>query len=304
MFRQIMVPLDGSALAEGALVYAERLARLSVQQAERSGTTIHLVRVVAPLFIPAPWGTDMYGAIAQDIEAEMLREAEHLDGLRRRLSATGIQVRAALLTGSLVADLLQNELQEGIDLVVLSSHEESGLARLSLGSMLHGLLHRGPAPLFVVPPAINSAHLEHAIVPLDGSAGAERALALPSHLAPAVVREATPLRVIGAPGETVEAFRYLSSLARRPELAQLSRRCSLECGDPAERIVEPGRGRSVVLTKLRHGTPFHGVSGSISEGVLRNGAAALLIARQGTQTTSDDGSGGRPLPSSRFPRAV
>ena len=304
MFRQIMVPLDGSALAEGALVYADRLARLAMQRAERSGATIHMVRVVAPVFIPAPWGTDVYGAIAQDSEAEMLRAAEYLDGLPRRLSATGIQVRAALLTGSLVAGLLQYELQEGIDLIVLGSHEQSGLVRLSLGSMMHSLLRRGPAPLFVVPPAINSAHLEHAIVPLDGSAGAERALALLSHLAPAVVHEATLLRVIGAPGETVEAFRYLSRLARRPELAHLSSRCSVERGDPAERIVELGRDRLVVLTKHRHWTPFHGVSGSISERVLRNGAAALLIARQGTQTASDDGSGGRPLPSSRSPRAV
>ena len=298
MFRQIMVPLDGSALDEGALVHAERLARLSLQQAEQRGTTIHLVRVVAPVVIPVPWVTDMYSV------AEMLRAAEYLDGLRRRPSALGLQVRTAQLTGSLVARLLQYEHQEGIDLVVLGSHEQSGLARLSLGSLMHRLLHRGPAPILVVHPTINSAYLQHAVVPLDGSAGAERALTLLSHLAPTVVREATLLRVIDAPGEAFEAYRYLSSLARRPELEHLRSRPSVKSGDPAERIVELGRDRLVVLTRHRHWTPSPRVSGSVSERVIHNGAAAVLIARQGTHTASDDGSGGWPLPSSRFPRSA
>ena len=92
MFRQIMVPLDGSAVAEGAIDYAERLVRPSILQAAQRGATIHLVRAVAPVVILNPWGIGTYAAITQDNELELLRTAGYLDQLRRRLSATGIHV--------------------------------------------------------------------------------------------------------------------------------------------------------------------------------------------------------------------
>ena len=209
MFRHMMVPLDGSAVAEGAIGYAERLAHASLLEAEQRDTTIHLLRVVAPVFRLDPWGISTYAMIAQDNEAEMLRAAGYLDALRRHVGATSIPVRtvrqpnqprltvrAALVTGSLVAGLLEYERQHGIDLVVLASHEQTGPGPPSLGSLLQPLLRRGPAPLFVVPPAISPAFLEHALVPLDGSAGAEQALTLLRRLAPALVREITLLRVV------------------------------------------------------------------------------------------------------------
>jgi nucleotide-binding universal stress UspA family protein len=303
MFRQIMVPLDGSALTEEVIVYAERLARLSMLQAEQGGATIHLVRVVAPVFMLDLWGSSTYAAVAQDNEAELLRAAEYLDRLRRRLGATGIHLRSALLTGSLVAGLLQYEREQGIDLVVLASHEQRGAGHPNLGSTLHRLLRRGPAPLFVVPPAIDPTSLEHALVPLDGSARAEQALTLLGHLAPTLLREVTLLRVVGGPGETLEAFRYLSSLRQRPELEHLRSRPRVECGDPAARIVETGRDRLVVLTKPRHWIPSHWTSASIADRLIRDGATALLIARQGTQTARDHRSGNRPQISSGFPWA-
>jgi nucleotide-binding universal stress UspA family protein len=316
MFRQIMVPLDGSAAAEGAIGYAERLARPSTLQVEQCGATIHLVRAVAPVFILDPWGIGTHARIAQDNEAELLRAAGYLDTLRRRPRATDIPVRtlrqtnqpsltvrAALVTGSLVAGLLEYERQHGIDLVGLASHEQTGLGHLRLGTLLHPLLRRGPAPLFVVPPSISPAFLEHALIPLDGSAGAEQARTLLGHLAPALVREVTLLRVVGTQEEPFEAFRYLSSLRQRPELTHLRSRLRVEYGDPVERIADIGRDRLVVLTKPRHWRPSRWVSASIADRLIRHGAAPLLIARQGTQSVRDDGSGARPQLSPHFPRA-
>jgi nucleotide-binding universal stress UspA family protein len=151
MFRQIMIPLDGSALAERSIGYAEQLARSSILQPEQRGVTLHLARVVAPVFILDPWGISTYAMIAQDNRVEMLQAAGYLDTLRRRPGAAGIWVRTVLLTGSLVPGLLEYERQQDIDLVVLASHEQTGLGHLRPGSMLQPLLRRGPAPLFVVP---------------------------------------------------------------------------------------------------------------------------------------------------------
>jgi nucleotide-binding universal stress UspA family protein len=317
MFRQIMVPLDGSVLAEGAIGYAERLARSSILQPNRCGVTLHLARMMAPVFLLDFWGISTYAIIAEDNKAEMQRAAGYLDALRQRPRDAGIWVRTALLSGSLVAGLLEYQHQHGIDLVVLASHEQTGIGHLQFGSLLQPLLRRGPAPLFVVPPAIDTTSLQHALVPLDGSAGAEQALTLLCRLPPTLVREVTLLRVVDTQEETFEAFRYLSCLRQRPELAHLRSHLRVVCGDPAEYIVDLGRDHLVVLTKARHWLPSpdspianrlihlatHWLSESIAHRVIRNGAAAVLIARQGTHSVRGDGSGARSQHSSRFPRA-
>jgi nucleotide-binding universal stress UspA family protein len=187
MFTQIMVPLDGSALAAGAIRYAERLARSSILPAQQRGATIHLLRVVAPAFMLDPWGVGAYAALAEDTEAEMLRTAAHLDQLRRRADGTGIQVRSTYLTGSLMAGVLEYQRQHGVDLVILASHEQTGPGQLSFASLLHALLRRGPASVCVVPPASDPHCLQHALVPLDGSAGAEAALPLLGQVGPTLV---------------------------------------------------------------------------------------------------------------------
>jgi nucleotide-binding universal stress UspA family protein len=126
--------------------------------------------------------------------------------------------------------------------------------------------------------------MRHTLVPLDGSAGAEQALTLLRHLAPSVVREVTLLRVVNTQEQTFEAFRYLSRLRQRPELAHLRIRLRVECGDPVERIMDLGRDRLVVLTKARHWLPSHWLSESIAHRVIRNGAGVVLIARQARKT--------------------
>jgi nucleotide-binding universal stress UspA family protein len=290
MFRQIMIPLDGSATAEGAIRHAERLVSASSVQAEQRGSALHLVRVVAPVFRLYAWGIGTFAVSRENDEAATLVAASYLDSLRRRAGATGVRVCTSLLTGSLVPDLLQYERRQGIDLVVLARHEQAGPGQLSRGSMLQPLLRRGPAPLLVVPPALDPACLQHALLPLDGSAGAEQALNLLGHLAPKLVREVTLLQVVGTQDEEFSAFRYLSRLRQRPELAQVRSRLRVEYGDPPQRIVDLGRGRLVVLTKQRHWLPSRWLSESIAHRVLRDGAAALLIARRGALTVRDDGS--------------
>src|SRR5436305_1836440 len=104
------------------------------------------------------------------------------------------------------------------------------------------------------------------MVPLDGSALAERALPCAERLARAsgatlhavlaglegiAVREVTLLRVIAAPQEGPEAERYLAAVARRLPTT-LSVRCRVEQGDPAERIAAVA-GTEALVVMATHG---------------------------------------------------
>src|SRR5438046_3179128 len=127
MFKQIMVPLDGSALAERALPFAERLARAS-------GATLHLVRVVDVLAHPDWAPAPVY--VPQGVYEAALQEATtYLAAQRERLTAAGLAVQTATPAAAVGTALLDYEREAPIDLVVLCSHGRSGLARLALGSV-------------------------------------------------------------------------------------------------------------------------------------------------------------------------
>src|SRR5436305_5600307 len=83
MLRRIMVPLDGSELAERALPCAERLAVLG-------DATLHLVRVVEPraemTWMPGPLYVALR-AYADPVERATEAAAAYLNGLRTNLTA-------------------------------------------------------------------------------------------------------------------------------------------------------------------------------------------------------------------------
>ncbi|HWE63752.1 MAG TPA: universal stress protein [Chloroflexota bacterium] len=101
MIKQILVPLDGSVLAERALPYAEQLA-------QGSGATLHLVRVVdvlaqanlalAPVSVPE----DAY-------EAALQEATTYLAAQRDRLMAAGLAVQTATPAAEVGAALLAYE---------------------------------------------------------------------------------------------------------------------------------------------------------------------------------------------------
>ena len=113
MFQQIMVPLDGSELAERALPCAEQLG-------VATGATLHLVHVVelappltwpfAPAYLP--------GSVYDDLVAQETQQATaYLDKMRERVAAGGVHVRTEQMVGYAAAALLDYERDAGIDLL-------------------------------------------------------------------------------------------------------------------------------------------------------------------------------------------
>ena len=278
MFQQIMVPLDGSELAERALPWAERLG-------VATGATLHLVHVIE--LVPPPEGPFALayapGGIHGDLVAQETQQATaYLDTMRERVAAGGVHVRTEQKVGYAAATLLDYERDAGIELVVMCSHGRTGLARFALGSVAEHLLRHGTAPVLLVRPFGDPVSLEHAVVPLDGSERAEKALQVVDQLARSVVHEVTLLRVIGAAQEGPEAERYLDEVA--PRLTQEHLACwrRVAQGDPAGTIVDvAGTDKLVVLATRGRSGLMRWALGSVADRVAHGGAAAVLLVRAG-----------------------
>jgi nucleotide-binding universal stress UspA family protein len=280
MFQQIMVPLDGSELAERALPCAERLG-------VATGATLHLVHVVE--LMPPPTGpfalAYMPSSIHGDLVAQETQQATaYLDKMRERVAASGVHVRTEQMLGIAAATLLDYERDAGIDLIVMCSHGRTGLARFALGSVAEHLLRHGGAPVLLVRPFGDPepVTLQHAVVPLDGSERAEEALRVVDHLARYVLHEVTLLRVIGAAEEGPEAERYLAEVAAR--LTQKHLVCSRRVtqADPAEAIIDvAGTDKLVVMATHGRSALTRWALGSVADRVAHGGVAAVLLVRAG-----------------------
>jgi nucleotide-binding universal stress UspA family protein len=156
-FRRIVVPLDGSPLAEQILETAAEFAGLM-------GAEVTLLRVIKPQLevrsrlaghLMIEYGEALLQQLRQ-IQDQLETEAQtYLDRVAQRLRARSFLVRTRVVAHDRPATAILEETQaEGADLVALETHGRGGLARLFLGSVadkvLRGgstavLIHRAPA---------------------------------------------------------------------------------------------------------------------------------------------------------------
>ena len=177
MFKQILVPLDGSTRAEQALPVAARLARAS------SGSIV-LLRVAK---LPVDYGGGFTQApllTEQIIETELDDADNYLKSVATSDTLTGITIKTEAMFGQPLQDILSVAESRRVDLIVICSHGRTGLMRWALGSVAQGLAHRSSVPLLVLReggpvPAFSRADVNRplcAFVALDGSPFAETAL--------------------------------------------------------------------------------------------------------------------------------
>jgi nucleotide-binding universal stress UspA family protein len=140
----ILVPLDGSELAEEALRSAELLADLP-------GARLHLLRVIEPPPYPLAGEGDVYVPI--DDEAERASASAYLDDLAARLTRGGTQVTCEVATGLPVTVIPRVAGACTADVIAMATHGRGGLARLVLGSVATGTLQRTHVPLLLIRPS-------------------------------------------------------------------------------------------------------------------------------------------------------
>jgi nucleotide-binding universal stress UspA family protein len=140
----VIVPLDGSELAEHALPYAVRFA----EQYER---TLLLVRVV-PQILTAGTAPEAVGAQVAVQQEEEHKALSYLHEVRQRLARTsGVTVQTSVLTGDPAGELERLAEAHPDSVLVISTHGRGGLARLVIGSVATELMRQTTVPLLVIP---------------------------------------------------------------------------------------------------------------------------------------------------------
>ncbi|HEY7033131.1 MAG TPA: universal stress protein [Thermomicrobiales bacterium] len=144
MYRRIVVPLDGSGLAEVALPQASELARLT-------GAPVHLLRVVdfTRLERYGPYALALEYAAAEPVLTDERAEAKaYLQDVQAQLDGEGLRADAEIRQGRVAREIVA-ALKPG-DLVVIASHGRGGLSRWLLGSVAEDVVRHAAVPVLLV----------------------------------------------------------------------------------------------------------------------------------------------------------
>ena len=153
-YNTILVPLDGSELAELALKHVPKLANPGAQIHLLSVVTAdHLIDIAAlattvgqtVAFTPDQWSPDESARAVQDIYH---REA-YLNRIAEPLRARGYEVTVEVRPGKAVETIACVAL-DGFDVIVMATHNRTGLSRWILGSVSEGVLHAAQCPVLMV----------------------------------------------------------------------------------------------------------------------------------------------------------
>ncbi|MBI4202201.1 MAG: universal stress protein [Chloroflexi bacterium] len=133
MIRHILVPLDGSEYSEKALVFASELARTT-------GAHISLLTVIL-----------RFGAVLpnqrQLEESSHFQVHQYLQPIRERLTSEGLDVSASVDFGNAADAIADFARQEGVDLIVMSTHGIGSRSTYALGSVALKVLQIAPCPV-------------------------------------------------------------------------------------------------------------------------------------------------------------
>ena len=295
MFKKIVIPLDGSLLAEQALSFLPRF--VSPLQ-----THIDLVCVVQPwvyaLGMSEATPVSVINDLHENWQAYLNQQKVFLEGL-------GYTVQPHVLDGDIAAEILALAAKENADLIVMSTHGRSGFRRLALGSVAERVLHNATIPLLLVREgaALHTTNpIEHLLVPLDGSSFAERSIPLAVELSTQTGATLTMLRVVQdldaqnkqiifkseeAAEEAVTqwkllATRYLDELAKGIKAEGVKVSSMVLSGDPENligTIAETLPADLIVMSTHGRSGVSRWVYGSVANKVLRTASCPVLLVR-------------------------
>ncbi|MHB8773059.1 MAG: universal stress protein [Syntrophales bacterium] len=144
MYKKILVPLDGSKLAECALPHVKTLAKMDPLP------EVTLLNVVKVELLPQAHGKFDLNALRSTLFNE---SAKYLADVESQLGLEGIRAKTESLEGGRPAETISDYAQKnGMDLIVLATHGYTGLKKLMFGSVALTLLHDSRIPILLIRP--------------------------------------------------------------------------------------------------------------------------------------------------------
>jgi nucleotide-binding universal stress UspA family protein len=303
----VLVPLDGSALAERVISHAQALA-------EAMGYGMKLLRVVQPPHYIDPIGAGLAAAPAiwESWAEEPDRAEKYLESVAEHLAESGLAVCHEAVEGKPALRILEKaQADEGIALIAMTTHGRSGLNKWLFGSVAETVLHSSPVPLLLLRSTdgdrdvdLTPAKYGRIVVPLDGSVFAEWALEWAEPVAAAMSAKLLLLAVVempfdvtihdckpgskptweAAPWETEAHIltEYLSDLALRLRARRFEVETQVVYGEPPLEIVRASNGSEkclVVMSTHGRGGLSGLFMGSVARRVSQSATAPLLLVR-------------------------
>jgi nucleotide-binding universal stress UspA family protein len=146
MYKKILVPLDGSELAECVLSHVKALVKEGLVE---EVTLLNVVKV------DAPW-SELYG---KNFDINRMREAffasarKYLAKIESQLNSEGIKVKTEALEANSPAYKITEYVHENsIELIIIGTHGYTGLKKMIMGSVAFGVLNSSPVPVLLIRP--------------------------------------------------------------------------------------------------------------------------------------------------------
>jgi nucleotide-binding universal stress UspA family protein len=296
MYKRLLIPLDGSKLAEQVLPYARFLAR-------RPGTTVELLQAVDPKTIALLTDPE-HTRYADTVWADQIQRGKiYLEETAK--SFHGASVQCLVLKGTAEDAVIDKAAADKNTLIVMATHGRSGIQRWLLGSVADKVLHGASNHVFLVRAAEQGktegeAALNTVVVPLDGSVLAEQVLPYVVEIAKNIGLKVVLVRAYALPPSATgdEYGTYTEELMNQVEsetreyLEQKVEEVKRQGLNDVVAVVKYGYGAAEIIA-LAHETPAnfvamctHGrsginrwVLGSVTERVVRHSGDPVLIVR-------------------------
>lgn len=146
MYKKVLIPLDGSDLAECMLSHLKSLFK------NGSVGEVTLLNIVT---IDIPWAELESGHFNFDALRKQVFSSskEYLTKVESRLSAEGIKVTTESMEANRPADTIADYAKKnGMELIIMATHGHSGLKKLMLGSVASGVLNQSVVPVLLIRP--------------------------------------------------------------------------------------------------------------------------------------------------------
>jgi nucleotide-binding universal stress UspA family protein len=292
MFDKILVPLDGSELAEVTLWYAEGLAG-------RLRSSIMLLLVLSPENLTSQY---MYDCYLKEIAKRTRANAEERGAGKKEGEIT---VDYKILKGDAAEEIVDYADKARVNLIIMSTQGRSGVRRWALGNVANKVLRATGKPVLLIrakgtKPDVYRERLVKVLVPVDGSKESESILRYVTYMATELDLEVTLFHAWVRPSEdlpfTTEGLEQLNQARKLREGYIKRMETSLKrkginansvfkevlTGGAAEEIIKLAEeGDFSMVAMSTHGRSGFGrwIFGSNAEKVLEGGSTPLLLVR-------------------------